>query len=353
MAFVGCFILGGGFLFFSQVDSLWQFYLAFMIMSLGVELGTWLAVMTALNNWFVKQRATAMAGAMEGFALGGVILVPLLAWSVDPDDFGLDRWRAIAAGIGVFTMIVAFPCAMLVRDRPPRSGRNPERPSTRGTPASLETAPAAEGQSPDYTLRQGMRTRNFWLITLGHGSGSAVIGTFLVHLGPLFDDRGFSLQMVGWVISVYTGVSAVFILVGGYVGDRVPIRVAVFAFSLVQAICVVVAIVAHNVPMAFLFGVLMGIGFGGRVPLTTAIRGVYFGRRSFAVITGTSQMLTTGLSVGAPMFAGIMFDITGKYDVPLIALAIVSLVGAVAFLFLREPRPLSASRPPTMGEAAR
>ena len=153
MVFVGCFILGGGFLFFSQVDSLWQFYLAFMIMSLGVELGTWLAVMTALNNWFVKQRATAMAGAMEGFALGGVILVPLLAWSVDPDDFGLDRWRAIAAGIGVFTMIVAFPCAMLVRDRPPRSGRNPERPSTRGTPASLETAPAAEGHSPDYTLR--------------------------------------------------------------------------------------------------------------------------------------------------------------------------------------------------------
>ena len=353
MVLAGCLILGGGFLFFSQVNSLWQFYLAFMIMSLGVELGTWLAVMTALNNWFVARRATAMAGAMEGFALGGVVLLPLLTWSVDPDDFGLDRWRDIAAVIGVFTLLVAFPISMLVRDRPPGSGQNSERPSTRATPASAGAGLTADGQSPDYTLRQAMRTRSFWLITLGHGSGSAVIGTFLVHLGPLLDDRGFSLQMVGWVIAIYTGVSAVFILVGGYIGDRMPMRVAVFAFSLIQGISVVVAILAHDNATAILFGVLMGIGFGGRVPLTTAIRGVYFGRRSFAVITGTSQMLITGLAVGAPLFAGVMFDAMGKYDVPLIALSIVSLTGAVAFLFLGEPKPLSASSPATPGESGR
>ena len=42
MVLIGLLVLGGGFIFFSQVDNLWQFYLAFMIMSVGMSLGTWL-----------------------------------------------------------------------------------------------------------------------------------------------------------------------------------------------------------------------------------------------------------------------------------------------------------------------
>ena len=351
LVLVGFLILGTGFLLFSQVQNLWQFYFAFLIMGIGAEMGTWLAVMTALNNWFSAKRTLAMAGAMEGWAIGTALLVPLLAWSVDPDAFGLDRWRTIAAGVGVFILLAAFPTSKLVRDRPPGNGQNTEVAPDRVTPASDEIPQAAgHGQAPEYTVRQALRTRTFWLITIGHGCTSTVVGTFAVHLGPLLDDRGFSLQSVGWVISTYTGVGAVAIMAGGYVGDRVPIRLATFAFSFIQVFAVVTALLAHSIFTALLFGVLLGVGFGGRVPLTTAIRGVYFGRRSFARITGTSMLLITPLLLAAPLFAGAMFDITGKYDIPLITVAIVSLVGAFAFLFLGEPTPISASNPAAPGE---
>ena len=345
MVFVGFLILGGGFLFFSRVNSLWEFYLAFLIMGVGAEMGTWLAVMTALNNWFSARRALAMGGAMEGWAIGTAVLVPLLAWSVNPDAFGLDRWRAISFGIGVFIILAASPTALLVRDRPPANGQNPEEQPNGATTAADETRPVGPDAAPEYTLRQALRTRTFWLITAGHGCTSIVVGTFAVHLGPLLDDRGFSLQMVGWVVSTYTGVGAVAILVGGYVGDRLPMRLATFAFSVIQGIAVVVALFAHSIPVVLLLGVLLGIGFGGRVPLTTAIRGVYFGRRSFGSITGTSMLLMTPLILAAPLFAGAMFDITGKYDIPLIVVAVVSLAGAALFLFLGEPRPLSSTNP--------
>ena len=42
--------------------------------------------------------------------------------------------------------------------------------------------------------------------------------------------------------------------------------------------------------MVYLFAILFGASFGGRTPLTTSIRGVYFGRKAFASITGMSMI---------------------------------------------------------------
>ena len=70
MVLIGMVVLGLGFVLFSRIQELWQFYAAFCIMSLGSSLGTWLPVMTALNYWFVRNKSRAMSLGMEGFALG-------------------------------------------------------------------------------------------------------------------------------------------------------------------------------------------------------------------------------------------------------------------------------------------
>jgi len=166
----------------------------------------------------------------------------------------------------------------------------------------------------------------------------------MVHLGPMLDDRGFSLQMIGWVVSTYTGVGAVFTLVGGYVGDRMPIRVAIFGFSAIQSIAVFVLLFADSIFLLFLFAVILGIGFGGRNPLTTAIRGAYFGRKAFARITGISMVPMNVLLFASPLFAGIMFDLQGTYVVPFTVVAVVSLIGSALFLPLGAPELPSAAR---------
>ena len=189
-----------------------------------------------------------------------------------------------------------------------------------------------------------MRTGTFWLITIGHASSSIIIVTITVHLGPMLDDRGFSLQTVGWVVGAYTGVAAVFTLIGGYAGDRIPIRLGLFGFSAIQSASVVVLIVANTPAMAFLFAILFGIGFGGRNPLSTAIRGAYFGRKAFASITGISMIPMNIFLFAAPLFAGIMFDSTQSYFVPMAVVAAVSFVGSILFLFLGSPEAAAESR---------
>jgi MFS family permease len=88
--------------------------------------------------------------------------------------------------------------------------------------------------------------------------------------------------------------------------------------------------------------VLLGIGFGGRMPLTTSIRGTYFGRRSYASITGVSMLPMNLLAFTIPLFAGHMADVTGSYNIPFITVAVLSSIGAVMFLMLEQPKQAPA-----------
>ena len=129
--------MGDGFLLFSRVQELWHLYLAFIIMSVGFGIGSWLPMMTALNNWFIRRRSFAIALALMSSTIGGVILVPLIAWVIDPEQYGVDRWRTIAAGVGVVLMVMAFPVSRLVRNRPEDYG---QRPDGETRPAAPETS---------------------------------------------------------------------------------------------------------------------------------------------------------------------------------------------------------------------
>ena len=348
MVFIGLLVLGGGFLLFSRIDELWQLYGVFFLMSLGAALGTWLPMMTVLNHWFVKHRSKAMGLAMEGNAVGAIMVIPLIAWAIggvdadQPDRFG---WRATAAGIGVVTMLLAFPISRLVRNRPEDYGLRPDGDAS--APA-LETVhqtevPRSTAGELGFTWQEAIRTRAFWLISFGHACSSTVLSTVMVHLGLILDDRGLSLQMVGWVVATYTGVSAIFILVGGYIGDRVPIRHSIFWFSSFIPASVIVLLVTNSPLMAFLFAVVLGIGWGGRSSTTASIRGVYFGRRAFARITGLSMVPMNVILFATPVFVGYMYRFTGSYTVPFIVIAVVSFLGSVLFLLLGEPNPWAES----------
>ena len=341
MVLIGFPVQGVGFLLFSQVDNLLHLYLAFLVMSLGSSIGVWMPVIVALNNWFTRRRALALSIPMSGFLIGGVLLIPVLAWAIDPDQFGLDRWRWAARVIGVFLIALAFPLYLLVRNKPEDYGQRPYGEPVGPMPVAQDAngSPRSNTSQSGFRLKEAIHTREFWLITIGHAFVSAMYSVVMVHLGLVLDDRGFSLQTVGWVVATIGIVGGIFSLVGGYMGERVPIGKAVFVFSIVQTTAVVVLLLADSATTGFLFAALLGIGFGGRVPLIIAIRGVYFGRRAFARITAVSLMPLDLLLFASPLFAGYMRDYTGSYDVALGAVIVAGFVGSILFLFLGPPRP--------------
>ena len=355
MVFIGMLILGAGFMAFSQIQELWHLYIAFSIMSIGVSLGTWLPMMTVMNHWFIRQRTRAMALVLEGFALGGVTVPILLAWAiggVDPDISERFGWRTSALFIGILCMALALPLSRMVRNRPQDLGLNPDGDSAITAAASQREISASHSETEEegYTWQEAIRTANFWFISFGHGASSIVIAAVFVHLGLMLDDRGFSLQTISIVVAIYTTVSAIFNLVGGYLGDRLPLRLVAFGFSSLQSVAVVVLVLAQNVEMVYLFAVLLGVGFGGRTPAIMSIKGAYFGRKAFAAITGISMVPMGILLLITPVFAGYMRDLTGSYDLPFLTIAITCFFGSSSLLLLGEPT--GAPVPATSGQLA-
>ena len=355
MVFIGFLILGSGFLLFSQVHHLWMFYTAFVIMGIGVELGTWLSITTAVNNWFQRHRASAIGWTMQGSAIGGIILLPILAWFIDPDRFGLDQWRKVAAVFGATCLLLGFPISRTIRNRPEDYGELPDGDAAPIAPAEArQTAPALQrGAEAGYAWKEAIRTKVFWLMTAGHACSASASVTMAVHLGPMLSGREFSVTTVGLVLAVQTAVVAVVIPLGGYVGDRSQVRVGLFLFTLLQTVAILVALEADTTQMAVLYAVIMGIGFGGRLPITTSMRGAYFGRRHFPIIMGLSLMPINLLMFAAPLFAGYMFDATNSYAIPFRTIAIVNMVGAFMYLPMGKPKPFPSASVGTQTAAAR
>ena len=202
MVLIGMGILGLGFVLFSLIQELWQFYAAFCVISLGSSLGTWLPVMTALNNWFVRHKSRAMSLAMEGFALGGIIAPLLLAWAIggsNPAESERYGWRTTAMFVGLLCLVLAIPLAQLVRNRPEDVGLNPD-----GAAAGVDEAPGVsggiahpEGELEGYTWQEAVKTPVFWFMSIGHAASATAIVTAFVHMGLALDDRGFSLGAIG------------------------------------------------------------------------------------------------------------------------------------------------------------
>ncbi len=350
MVFFGLIILALGFLFFGQVRNLWMFYLAYVLMSMGEGLGSWVPLMTLLNHWFARRRATAMAWASVGSRAGALVLVPVIAWAIDPDHDRLG-WTLTATVIGVFVLVVALPISRLIRNRPQDYDLLPDGdPLHSDQQVSAATTRSRTGyrrdeadSSPDMTPSQALRTPAFWLIAFGHGLASMVILAILAHLGLMMEDKGFQVQTTAWIVIVYLAVAMVFQLVGGYLGDRFPKRIVLFAFTSLQSLAVVVLTAAWSLSTYYLFAVLFGMGFGGRNPLTTAIRGDYFGRASYGKILGLSTVPMNLLLLIASPFAGYMRDVQGTYSTSFLVLAGLSFLGGVFFLLDKKPEPHPAS----------
>ena len=175
------------------------------------------------------------------------------------------------------------------------------------------------------------------MLTIAQVASSISIVTLALHLVPKLTDTGMSLSAAGTVVTAYTIVALPALFISGYYAERLPMTLMIAFFLFLQGTGILVIALSDSFLMAYVFALFYGVGFGGRTPLTTAIRGEYFGRKAFATIMGLSQLPMNLAMIAAPLFAGYMFDTSGTYIVPFTTFAALSFLGAVLMLFVRKP----------------
>ena len=332
MVVIGYFIMGLGFLFYSQIQEVWHFYVAYLAISLGSGVGGWIAIVTLINNWFSRRRALAMSIAVSGVQLGG-FLVPLMAWGIENHDF-----RMTSLGIGIVLVLVAIPASRFMRNLPEDMGLQPDgEPILRTGDTSASETASQSTDTTEMTPRQALRTVAFWVIAIARLASVVSIITLSVHLVPKLTDSGISLITANFVVTIYTFVAFLSGFVAGYLADRTSKVIVLFVCMFLQALAMTILALTDSLPMAVVFAVLWGAGFGGRVPLLTAIIGDFFGRKNFGSILGMNMVPSNIAMIFAPLFAGFIFDLRHSYFIPFITFAIMGFIGTFVILFARQP----------------
>jgi MFS family permease len=338
---VGALMFGLGFIALGQIHSLWQFYVALAVIAIGSSLGGFLTIHTAIAHWFNRKRARAMSIGSAGFALGALV-APLVAWSMV--EYG---WRTTAVLSGMLILAIGIPGAQFFKRSPEHYGMLPDgdTPEQSSAPGALHVddashRPTTVGEATDFTVREAMRDRSFWLIAIGHSTALLVTATVPVHLVPfLVDQNGWSLAATSFVFPAIMVMQISGQFIGGVLGDLYSKRFVASVAMFGHGGAFIILAFSSSVPAVVTAIVLHGLAWGSRGPLMMAIRADYFGRRNLGVIAGWSNGITITGSVIGPLYAGIMFDWQGDYNVAFWTLGVATLVSTVFFIAARKPPP--------------
>lgn len=330
---IGAVIMAIGLVAFATVDSLVEFYLFYLVVSLGSSLAGFLGITVAIVNWFERKRARALAVAQMGFAVGGAFTFLV---GIALQQFGWRTTSVLSAGL---TLAVILPLSRHFDKRPEDIGQFVDGIDPTTIDEDEDSLPSTVSRV-HFTASEALRTRAFWFISLGHASALLVVGASMAHLGLyLEEEQGFSGLHTAFVVGMLPAMMGVGQLLGGVLGDRFDKRLMVTVAMLGHGLGMLLLALASNWLLVWLFVLFNGLAWGVRGPIQSAMRADYFGATSFGKIMGFSSMIVMiGMVVG-PVLAGVLRDRTGDYRLGFIILAAVAALGSIWFFLSTPPAP--------------
>jgi MFS family permease len=325
MMFIGLFLCVGGFLALSLVDSLTMLYAVIVLgIVLGSSLGYNMPISVLIAKVFRERRSLAFGIFRMGPGISGP-MVPLVGWMI-----GLWGWRTAAVISGCILLAVGLPLACVINKI--YSQEEAAAETSAGNPKESRQL----STDPQFTLKQALRHRSFWLLSVAMGLRHLVTEGVSVHFVILLVDRGWSTEAASTLLGISALIGAPARIGMGWLGDLLDKRRLVMALLMALSVSVLLmGYTAQGVVFAT-FMIIYSLAYGGLAALQEPIRADYFGTRAFATIQGMSRSVITAGTFLVPIIAGFFYDLTKSYTIAFSVFAVMSLL-ATLLMFLAKP----------------
>jgi len=332
-------LLAAGVSLATLVRQPWQLVLLWgVVVGLGSGMVALVLGATIVNRWFVARRGLAMGILTASTATGQLIFLPLLASVIERQG-----WR-----FGI--LLVASPVALMI---PIVFALLREQPADLGIPAYGGTAGAAPTLAPANPARiaiaalaDGLRSRDFWLLTLTFvicgASTNGLVGT---HLIPAAHDHGIPEVRAAGLLAIM----GIFDLAGttasGWLSDRWDSRRLLAWYYGLRGLSLLFLPFALGAPgtALWVFAVFYGLDWIATVPPTVKLATDAFGSARAPVMFG---WIAAGHQVGAALTAltaGWVRTTLGDYQVAFWTSGGLCIVAALLALQVRGRTPARAS----------
>jgi len=338
----GSAIAGAGLMLLTLTTAVWNLYILYIVVGIGMCGAGVVPVSVAVSNWFTKRRGTAMGIAMLGIALGALLLASLTSYLA-----AALSWRVAFFALGLLALILVIPgVGFVMRTRPQDMGLLPDGEKPLAAEA-LAAAPHAEAasdpQAGAWSLARALRSPAYWLVVAAFFLVSVAIAGVLQHEVAFLNDMGISMAVAGVALSVTGGMGGLGKLSFGFIADRIrPRYTAILCFAL-QIVGVVLLMLTQTTAMVWAFVIVFGFAMGGQIALQPLVTGELFGLASFgAVFSGVALGAAAGSALG-PIMAGWIFDAWGSYYLAFLAFIIGYAMAITALLLIRGRKPKAIS----------
>ena len=347
---IGVTVMGVGLFLTSSVTELWQWLLLrSLLFTAGAALIGNLVVNVTLSKWFVEKRGRVIGISAMGVSLAGIVVPPLMTLFVD--EFG---WRAGWRLLAIASWALIYPAAMMMRRQPEDEGLHPDGKSDEEMRGGGGAAAAADLLN-SFTRSEALRTSALYMIVLAFGLGGVGIGVLLLQTIPFLTDEGFSRGTAALMASTMSVPALISKPMWGWAMDRMNPKVLAAAGFVVAGVAIFVILAgakSGSVPALLAGYLLMGVGFGGQIPLQETIWASYFGRRHLGAVRGVAMPFSLLIGAGAPYLTSLYFDRVGNYDGAFIATGLLWFAAAGIVLMVRRPvrpgqrAPVASAAPP-------
>jgi MFS family permease len=286
-----------------------------------------------VSHWFRAKRGLAMGTIYVGVGLfggGGAFLVRGLT-----DHYGFQTTLKILGGL----MFLAWPLSWaFLKDKPREIGQFPDG----------ATHPPADGDLLPFSFSHLLHSRSFWLLLLGSVCSIGAIGSINLHMKFVFRDAGYTNQKVlntTWATasSLILWSSIVGRLAIGHLADLFSKKIVMTAtyFMVVATILLLLGVSPSRPGSLYVFAVVFGFSMGADYMLIPLMAAEQFGvntlARAMAIILPANTLGQTWL----PYFVSALREHSGTYQVPMMVIFAIAMLGAIAIALL--PKDLTRS----------
>ena len=314
-------LLGAGLLLASQAPNLLVFQIAYGGL-IGASGGAFFApLISATVGWFEKRRALAVSLVSIGGGIAPMIVSPIATILIE--TYG---WRFAMSATGIVALVLLLPVSLLVR-RPPGVAEQ--------APVGAPKTPQA-GFLPKGAV-DALKTTPFIVLAV----------TFFfccgAHSGPIFHTVSYAIfcgaaPLAATSIYSVEGIAGLFgRVICGYLADRYGVKKVIVGGLALQAVGIYSYIYVSQLPHFYVLAVILGIVYGGVMPLYSVLAREYFSQGVMGTVLGATTLTSSlGMALG-PVGGGWIFDTFGTYHWLYIASAALGV--AAAAMALAFPKP--------------
>ena len=294
VALIGSVLIGAGQLLAAQAQSLLMFQLCYgLIVGLGTG-AIYAPLMAAASNWFEHRRGLAVALVSAGMGVAPMTVSPFARWLVSARDW---RWAMTAIAFGAWALMI--PAAALLR---------------RGDIGdSAPTPGAAAGEPAAMSLGQALRSAPFIVFA----------ATFFLccgaHAGPIFHTMSYAIACgiaPMSAVSIYSLEGLAGLggrLLFGLMADRFGVKKVLVGGLFLQAVVIGLYVYARELFEFYALAAVLGMAYGGVMPLYAALARDYFPGRLMGGVMGAAAAVSSLAMAVGPLIGGWVFDRYGDY----------------------------------------